>query len=226
MVLDGEVLPETTSSRQIQFKDDDGLTLQQRGLLQELVLHPGDWRTACDNAEVKPSLCQSWLAKNDDFRDAYNLLIGPTIDIVTEQMKGLAHKAADMFDESVEAVRMVKLDVSCPECKHEFSVGDPRPDWSVRQRAGDMIMRTSGVYVDRKQIQQTNITLNVEQSMALMSYRWSTENGLPITISPSLISELRKLGEINDPAPTEVVDAEHRGIQSGDGDPSRPIQSW
>lgn len=207
----------TSPGRQLQVKDDEGLTLQQRNLLQELALHPGDWRRACANAEVAPKRCQSWLANNAAFLSEYNSLVGSSLDIVQDRMEDLAHRAGDMYEEAIEAVRYWSKDVSCPKCKHEFSVPIGGPDWNARLRSGDTIMKVSRILLDRKEIQQTNINLSVEQSMALMSYQWSIANGKQPTVKPSVLDELRRMGEINDnPASSEVVDVSHSRIQPGD----------
>lgn len=207
----------TTSGRQLQAKDDEGLTLQQRNLLQELALHPGDWRLACTNAEVAPKLCQSWLSTNESFLSAYNNLVGSSLDIVQDRMEDLAHRAGDMYEEAMEAVRYWSKDVSCPKCKHEFSVSIGGPDWNARLRSGDTIMKVSRVLIDRKQIEQTSVKLEVEDFMALKSYEWSVAKKLPIRVKPSVLDKLRREGLINDnPTSGEVVDAEFSGVQPGD----------
>lgn len=204
----------TTSGRQLQAKDDEGLTLQQRNLLQELALHPGDWRLACTNAEVAPKLCQSWLSTNESFLGAYNNLVGSSLDIVQDRMEDLAHRAGDMYEEAMEAVHYWSKDVTCPKCTHEFSVPVGGPDWNARLRSGDTIMKVSRVLIDRKQIEQTNLNLSVEDSMALYSYRWAVDHGKPVTVKPSVIDKLKRMGVINDnPTSGEVVDAEHRRVQ-------------
>lgn len=207
----------TAPGRQLQVKDDEGLTLQQRALLEELGMHPGDWRQACKNAEVLPSLLQGWLARNPAFLAAYNGLIEAPLDIVKEQMEDTAHKAAAMYDEAVGAVKMVELDVACPKCQHEFSVVNPLPDWNTRLRSGDMAMQISGLKIDRKQIEQMNVNLTVEQSMALMSWRYSKQNGKPVTVKPSVLDELRRKGVLNDnPTSSDIIDVGESGVRSSD----------
>ena len=187
-----------TSGRQLQAKDDEGLTLEQRNLLQELGMHPGDWKQACVNSQIPQKRCQRWLANNEAFLSAYNNLVGSSLDIVQDRMEDLAHRAGDMYEEAMEAVRYWSKDVTCPKCTHEFSVPVGGPDWNARLRSGDTIMKVSRVLIDRKQIEQTNVNLSVEQSMALMSYRYSKESGKPVTVKPSVLDELRRMGEIHD----------------------------
>ncbi len=208
---------DVTPGRQLQVKDNEGLTLQQRNLLQELALHPGDWKKACANAEVPPKLCQAWLSTNESFLANYNSLVGSSLDIVQDRMEDLAHRAGDMYEEAMEAVRYWSKDVTCPKCKNEFSVPSGGPDWNARLRSGDTIMKVSRILIDRKQIQQTNVNLSVEQSMALYSYRWSMANGESIKVKPSVIDELRRKGVINDnPTSGEVVDASQHRVQPRD----------
>ncbi len=182
-------------SRQLQFRDDDGLTLQQRRLLQELAMVP-NWREACANAEVSPPVCQKWLKDFPEFREAYNNLIGPALELVQDKVETMAHEATDIYEDAMQAVRYFPKDVSCPKCNHEFSTPVGGPDWNARLRAGDRILQISRILIDRKQIQQTTVALTLEQAMALMQYKWALRNGKPFQAKPSLIDELKRMGEI------------------------------
>lgn len=188
-----DVIP--ANGRQLQFKDDAGLTLQQRNLLQELAMVP-NWREACANAEVSPPVCQKWLRNSPEFREAYNNLIGPALDLVQDKVETMAHEATDIYEDAMKAVHYFSKDVSCPKCSHEFSTPIGGPDWNARLRAGDRILQISRILIDRKQIQQTTVTMTMEQSMALMQYKWARKNGKTVLAKPSLIDDLRRMGEI------------------------------
>ena len=181
----------TTSGRQLQAKDDEGLTLEQRNLLQELGMHAGDWKQACVNSQIPQKRCQRWLANNEAFLSAYNNLVGSSLDIVQDRMEDLAHRAGDMYEEAMEAVRYWSKDVTCPKCTHEFSVPVGGPDWNARLRAGDTLLKSAKILKDVKEISGSITHLSMEESLALAKAKHAMRNGLPLNLPPSLMAKIR-----------------------------------
>ena len=189
------------TSRQLQRRDQDGLTLQMRNTLQALA-QESDWRVACASVDVLPATLQSWLQNDASFGDRYDQLLGPSIEIAKDMMEQRALKAAGMYDEALDAVRTIARDVSCPKCAHTFTAFQTAPDWSARLKAGDTVMKTAGILIDRRKIEQTNVNLSFEQSMALAQVKYAVTlakriGGAPqITVSPSMLEQLKRKGAI------------------------------
>jgi hypothetical protein len=177
------------TTRHLQAKDEDGLTLVQRRCLQELALTT-NWRQACDNADVPANTLRHWLSTDAPFQAAYNDLLGPAIAVARDMIESTALKAAGMYEEAVEAVNMVELELVCPECKHEFSIANPRPDWATRLRAGDTVLKVAKLLIDRKEISGTLTHLTLEETLAVA--RWKHDKQIP----PVMIERLRQKGLI------------------------------
>ncbi len=213
------------TTKALQVRDKDGLTLAQRRLLQELALTT-NWRQACDNAGVPPRTLRHLLSTNVAFQDSYNNLLGPALDIARDMIESTSLKVAGMYDEAVEAVKMVELELACPECKHEFSISNPRPDWPTRLRAMDTVLKVAKLLVDRKEISGTLTHLNMEQSLALARAKFRLRNGLEPDIPPALMDILRphlKEGIPHEDDSDKVVDAGGAGVRPVNGDPSGPV---
>lgn len=213
------------TTKHLQVRDGDGLTLVQRRCLQELAL-TANWRQACDNAEVPPNTLRHWLSTNADFQSAYNDLLGPAVDVARDMIESTALKAAGMYEEAVEAVKMVELEIVCPQCKHEFSVANPRPDWSTRLRAGDTVLKVAKLLIDRKEISGTLTHLSMEQNLALARARFFLRSGRVPDLPPSVMEILRphlKEEFPHETNPDPFVDGGVDGVRSLDGDSSGAV---
>jgi hypothetical protein len=199
------------TTKALQTRDKDGLTLAQRRLLGELALTT-NWRQACTNAGVPPNTLRSLLSTNKAFQAAYNNLLGPAVEVARDMLESSVIKVAGMYDEAVEAVKMVELEIVCPECKHEFPVANPHPDWATRLRAGDTVLRVAKLLKDVKEISGTITHLTLEESLALA--RWKHDG----QISPSMIERLRQKGLLNETNSPTVVDDRIDGLRPIDGD--------
>ena len=209
----------TATSRQLQRRDKDGVTLQQRNVLQALAQEQ-DWRAACTSVEVLPKTLQGWLQNDEAFGARYDNLLGPSLEIAKDMMEQRALKAAGMYDEALDAVRTIARDVACPKCDHKFTAFQTAPDWSARLKAGDTIMKTAGILIDRRKIEQTNVNLSFEQSMALAQIQYALptakRTGRPpdITVSPSMVEQLKRKGAIEgEITSSKVIHDSNNGVQ-------------
>ena len=179
-----------TTNRQLLARDADGLMLNQRRLLQELA-QVADWRKACENAEINPGTARRWLTSDAEFMQAYNALLGPSLDIARDLMESTALKAAGMYDEALEAVKILDQEVVCPECHHEFTTEIASPDWNARLRAGDTVLRVGHILKDVKQIEGSITHLSMEESLALAKAKYCMKNDLPLNLPPALMAKIQ-----------------------------------
>ena len=177
-------------NRQLLARDADGLMLNQRRLLQEMA-QVTDWRKACENAEIKPETARGWLTRDEAFIQAYNDLLGPAVEIARDLMESSALKAAGMYSEAIEAMKVIDTEVTCPHCRKEFTLESVTPDWNARLRAGDTILKSAKILKDVKEISGSITHLSMEESLALAKAKHAMRNGLPLNLPPSLMAKIR-----------------------------------
>lgn len=200
------------NGRQLQRKDEDGLTLVQRRLLTELVLEP-DFRQACENAKVPPNTAKHWLATNEAFIRRYDNLLGPVVEVARSTMEATSLQAANMYGEAIEANKTLYRDVDCPECHHEFTVSIKAPNWPTRLRAGETILKSSKVLKDVRETETIITNLNLEERLALARWQWNKRNPQDMQrIPPQMVETLRQKGLLDENNPDSVEDASGVGL--------------
>jgi len=175
--LEGEVVSTVEDylgdERGLQRRGPDGLMLVQRQWLQELLVH-GSWRKACTVLQIKERRVRGWLDRDTAFNAAYDNLISPDDTKFTKrEMEVMSGRAAGMYDEALDAERGRKIKAACPDCGKEFEVGYTVPDWRIRLRAGDTILRASKILQETKEIKGTifDIHLTGDEAIALLAIR-------------------------------------------------------
>lgn len=179
------------NGRQLQHKDEDGLTLIQRRTLQELALTP-NFKQAAENAEVPVSTVKHWLATDEAFSRQYDKLLGSVVEVSRRLMEANSQQAAEMYGEAVEADKTLYRDVTCPECQHEFTVRLTVPNWPTRLRAGEVIQRVSGLLKNVQVHEGTLTHLTLEESLALAL--WKQDKQIP----PQMVDRLRQKGMLRE----------------------------
>ena len=174
----------------LQRRDGDGLMLNQRKLLSELALEP-DLRRACTQAGVKLATAKAWLQRDEAFGHAFDQLLGPSLDLAKALMESAATRASGVYEEALTATKIGTVEAKCPDCDRVFETEAQIPDWHVRLRAADIVMKVGNILIDRKQIEQTNVVMTVEERFALELYRRGA------SVPPNIISRLDKKGLLN-----------------------------
>jgi len=176
------------NKRQLQVKDELGLTLEQRKLLSELAL--SDWRSACETLNINPRTARSWLL-GPEFRAAYDGLVSTGVETARKVMENKAFRATEMYDEALDAMRTIEQEVICPHCDTPFTAEISVPDWNPRLRAGEVILKVARIYKDVRE-QETIIThLGLEERLALAKYKYALEHGQDPNIPPALMERIR-----------------------------------
>ena len=192
----------TNSDHVAQFlkKDEEGLTLKMREVLQELVQEP-DVRRACANAEVPYGTVKSWLQKETGFRAAYDNLTRIAIDVIKDAMESTAMKATGMYDEAIDATDIINTEVKCPECDHHFHTEVAQPNWAARLKAGETALKVARVLKDVKETTSVHVSLTMDEMIALAR----TKADPPLPIPPSMRTRLRAKGAISEIDPSTLL---------------------
>jgi len=175
--IEGEVVSTVEdylgAERGLQRRDASGLMAIQRQFFQELLVQ-GSWRKACAALEIKERRVRGWLETDEAFGKAYDDLFGlEDTKLTRRELELMAGRAVGMYDEALEAERGLRQEVICPKCQEKFSINYARPDWRIRLRAGDTILRSAKILQDTKEIKGTLLHVNLtgDEAMALIAIK-------------------------------------------------------
>ena len=192
----------------VRKRDGDGLMIDQRRLLQAIP-HYGDPKEACEAEGISWTRFSSWLSKDEAFQQAFNDCFGSPVETVKALFESSALKAWTVYDDALDATHTVKQHVTCPNeqdvtcpcgcaetftvlCNHTFPVEFETSNEAIRLRAGETVLKTAKVLVERKEVTQTNIRLSLEEMVALT--RLKSGRSIP----PHLETKFRQMGLIKD----------------------------
>ena len=173
-------------------RDGQGLMLEQRRFLQELVIQ-GSFRKACKALDFKEHRIRRWLREDPAFKDAYDNLFGPEdLEVSKKEMHLLAARAAGIYEEAMEAVRLIKISVTCPRCNEKFDYDTSRPDWRIRMRATQDILKVAKLLQETREIKGTmvNVSLTGDEILALTAFKAG------LYVPEAVLARLRERGII------------------------------
>lgn len=195
-------------------RNKSGLTLKQRAFLTELAASTrkaGSWREAARAIGITPKTVLRWLKNDPAFAHAYDNLFDSTSNTIKKYLDHLTLRAAEVYDEALDASAEKKELTTCPSCGHRFEVSIVVPEWQARLRAADTVMKSTRLLTDVKQIETKNIRMTWEEALALAAYR----AGKPIP--PALEERLRTAGLLAEAAPSrDTIEGEAYEIDSPD----------
>ena len=169
-------------------RDDDGLMPKQRELLEALAENP-DWRAAADALGLQPRRVGRWLREDPAFMSHYTAIFKASTEVAKLRVEGATEEAAETLVDLLESWKSVEF--KCEHCgkKNEVSVENS----SIRAKAAELILKTGGVLVDRRETKVTGeiLHLNFTQKIALAQL----QNGDPI--SEQTLREFRRLGIVD-----------------------------
>ena len=163
------------------------MTITQRQLLQEVTLKP-DLDEACEKVGIKLATVKKWLQRDEAFGDAYDEIFKDSLAIAKGLMEGAAARATGVYEEALTATKIGEVDVQCTHCGEDFQTVASMPDWTARLKAAEIILKTSNILVDRRQIEQTTVHLTMEERLAIAAWK----SGRPIP--PNVQSKLEQRG--------------------------------
>lgn len=195
---------------------DNGLLPEQVQVLQELQTQP-DWKKACDAVGVSHSSFRRWMRSDAAFREQYNRMHENVVDAVRAQLEATAQKAAEVFDEAVEATKDQTIELKCPHCGGEIKVTAEVPDWQTRIKAGEVSLKVAKVLKDVKEVGGviTIAQLPLHLQLAYAAFKREGRDAIP----PGSYDQLVQYGIIKGELPSPrgpVLEGEYREIDSVD----------
>jgi ribosomal protein S27E len=201
---------EPVTSRALQTRDEAGLTLAQKRLLAHLV-EEIDWRKACEKAGVSVSQFRYMLRSDKAFQAAYKDLYKGVLIEARSHLTSLMPKVGQVFEEGLAANEARTVDVTCPECGHNFQITFQGPAWNVRLRVSEDLLKAQGDLAQKVivegEVKHRNLTL--EDLLAQAILRRGGE------LPPQVEERLRQQG-------LEVTEGEYT-VQS-EGFPDTPAE--
>src|SRR3990167_321392 len=191
----------------------NGLTIDQNLVLQELSASH-NWKEACNKAGVEHSRFRSWIKRDQQFLRAFEELHGGAIEAVKAQLTSSAQRATETFDDALDATKDVTIETKCPACGSDIKIVAEVPDYGVRLKAGEVILKVNRILKDVKEVEGrvTIAALPLHLQLALAAY--DAQQPIP----PGAEKELRELGFIKEtaalPAPI-IEEAEWEEIDDG-----------
>lgn len=156
-------------------RDDQGLTLQHRRVLQEIAIH-GDFKKAAANTGLTPTKIRRMLQTDPQFREAYNQMFSVDDLKATESELQLAvQDVAEIFNEAKNAELFKSIRVTCPHCNESFDVDVKNTDWATKLRAAESLAKMTRLWKDQKSVEVkgnvTHLVMTPDLMVALMALR-------------------------------------------------------
>lgn len=200
----------------------DGLSLLERHILQELALGHSIRQTAA-NLHLSPRQVRYRFQANPKFKEAYDkLFTSEDIKVLKQELSITARDVADVYSEAKEAELEKDVPAECPECGHKFTLHITLPNWNIRLKAADTLIKMLGLLKDEKSVkfegQMTHVTLSYAEQAALLRLKSGMGEGIP----PHVMQRLRDVGALDKLAlPEPAVDAEYREVDNDEDDPAQ-----
>lgn len=172
-------------------KLENGLTTEQTQLLAELG-QTADIKTACEATGVALRTFRRWIRDDAVFKKAFTSLHSGVLESAKAQIEIAAAKAANVFDEALDATKDVDLELECPHCHGEIRIKAQVSDHATRMKAGEVVLKVSKILKDVKETHGTVTVaaLPLHMQIALAAFK----RGEPIP--PSLEDKLTEMGFI------------------------------
>lgn len=187
----------------------NGLMVNQTKVLQAME-DTSDWKAACDAAGVGHEQFRQWIRRDPAFREAFEHAHSGVVEGVRKQLEASAQKAAEVYDEALEATKDWTLETECPECHKPIKITAEVPDYNIRLKAGDAVLRVSKILKDVKEVSGT-IQIQDQPLHLQLAYAQYKRLGRE-AIPPNAYEKLVDLGIIK-ALPDGTIDAEYRVLE-------------
>ncbi len=197
--------------RELEVKDEKGLTLTDRKVIQEIAIN-GSWQKAADSLGIPRRRVRAML-REPAFKEAYDTLFDTEeMEITKRELEIISQEVAPVYEDAIKA-EMFKT-VTCPHCgkKHDVQV----VDHSTRVRAADNLLKMNNIWKDTKslkidaEMRSVSVQLTGDQYLALQ--RLKQGFNIPEHVHRELLA-IDKSGEFGVPPLPDAIDGQYRVME-------------
>jgi hypothetical protein len=190
-------------------RDEQGLMPDQR-LLLNAISETGDIGEALKVTKISRPRFRRWAREDSSFIQAYDAAMGSVTEAARRQLEALSGDAADLAEELLGKMKIVRKRVTCPHCKEQHPIEVEVVDAEMRFKVMQMILKGTGVVKDTKHIEARGelIVSELGDRLALAALEYGkpiAENRRRRLIQLGLITER---GEVKQEPPEDVIDVE------------------
>ena len=197
----------------VRKRNEAGLMPDQVLFLRKLG-EVADWKKACDASKVSYDKFRQWIRRDSAFITAYDRASTGVVEGVRKQLESSAQKAAEVYDEALDATKDMDLELDCPHCGKHIKMVAEVPDFGTRLKAGDAVLRVSKILKDVKEVSGM-ITIADQPLYLQIAYARFKREGRD-AIPPNAYDKLMELGIIKALPEGEVYDGEYTVLEDDD----------
>lgn len=188
----------------------NGLMVDQNRVMLAMEDAAG-WKEACEAAGVSPQRFREWIRRDAAFREAFERAHSGVVEGVRKQLEASAQKAAEVYDEALDATKDTDIETTCPECGAAIKITAEVPDFTTRLKAGDAVLRVSKILKDVKEV-TGQITIQDQPLYLQIAYARFKREGRE-AIPPNAYEKLVDLGIIKALPAGDTVEGEFHYVE-------------
>lgn len=189
-------------------RTSSGLLPQQEEFLEALG-KAGTWAVALELCGFTRRRVTRWFREDEAFRNAYTEKFGDTIEMARKAMESTATEALETVLAAQAARKPLVIDLVCPFCGKGFKEKISIEDWATRLKAGALILKGTGVIIDRKKVEVEVTELSWPEKMALAILHADPHARVP----PAMIRKFQQLNLLPEGHDEEIIEGEVREVE-------------
>ena len=173
-------------------RNEQGLLPRQQELLEALADN-ADWRGAAEQVGITDNRVRRWLREDEAFRREYERMFQGATEVARLRVETASEEAVDTLFDLLTAEKVINMKLQCPKCDHKFDEAIRIENANVRAKAAEIIMKASGVLIDRRKVEMEGEVLHLTftQKVALAQLKARQP------ISEQMLIEFQSLGLVD-----------------------------
>ena len=173
-------------------RNEQGLLPRQQELLEALA-NNANWREAAETLGLSTNRVRRWLREDEAFRREYETMFQGATEVARLRVETASEEAVDTLFDLLEAYKVINMELQCPKCDHKFKEAVRVENANVRAKAAEIIMKASGVLIDRHKVEHAGEVLHLTftQKVALAQLKAHQP------ISEQMVIEFQSMGLID-----------------------------
>jgi hypothetical protein len=200
----------------LQRRDKHGLRLNQKRALIALGMGAG-WVEAAKEAGVEVCTLRGWTQLDPAFITEYQNLLTGLLDEVKGRMSSLLPAVGEVMADALNSDKPLDVDVVCPDCGARFSTVVEGPNWNIRLRVAENILKQHGqlgtnVHIEGKIEHEHTLELSTDDRIAVQLLK----RGMHDQVPPSVFESLKQRG---------IIEGEYRVLDAPTPEPPEEAQA-